>query len=117
MTPADAADAMRQGSWIVWEPGDGTRYVLTLVRTENLEHLVCTNLGWTVPLPRSGPRAYDTWLLRWPPAAAGCWAGVRPILVALGAAAGPHEYDPLDAEREVAFEALRAAQDHYRSLG
>lgn len=99
-TPERAAAALRAGRQIDYQPGDGTRYDCLLVGREH-DHrrwLLIENLGGAI-LPLN--RAYTaTSYAVCKTAPVGCWAGLRPLLAALGHAMGDPVYNRVDAHFE-----------------
>ncbi len=84
----DAATLLRQGRTIAWEPGEGTRYVMALVRASSADWLCFFNVGQGM-VRLKGVHAdggVGTTLSDWVYSTApqGGWMGILPILVAGG---------------------------------
>lgn len=119
----DAAYRLECGSTVEWEPGDGTRYVLALIRADAAPWLCFLNLskygrgGGMLRLTKPEPDRFlgGTDVGDWcnSTAPVGGWMGVLPLLIAGGFATAPARVEGLDlwayaSRREAAYRAANS---------
>lgn len=99
--PMQAAQMLREGRIVDYEPGDGTRYDLRLMQVASFEYvLLMLNFGCFVKQPRDDDPIGAN---RWTTSSAypsGVWMGMRPLLAALGWAKGPTSILQTDQSEE-----------------
>lgn len=100
--PVEAARLLREGHVVSYMPGDATRYECVLLQVPGApapRFLGLANFGIILPQPFEDGRRVG--LAHWAHAIPrGSWAGLRPLLAALGWAHGDAVYDPDDSSRE-----------------
>lgn len=97
---AEAAERLKEGTVVDWQPGDGTRYecALFIDAARSRQFLLLLNFGYMLAKDNNGPHSHlGMWAHKIP---WGFWAGMRPLLAALGWAAGEPVYDHRDALKE-----------------
>jgi hypothetical protein len=91
---------------VAWQPGDMTRYECGLLGEDDHQYLVVVNLRAVLPLPPQGVHFPVSWWVQVARLPRGTWAGLRPLLAALGAAPETGDYAAThEADQAAEFDA------------
>ena len=113
-----AAELLEKGETVDWMPGDGTRYCLAMLRADNRNWLCFLNIGPGILRLREDATTTAADYVG-STAPQGGWRGIRPLLVALGAARPPSGEVALDrllVSDQRAEERARADRPHQSPL-
>lgn len=115
---AAAAALLTTGATVDWIPGDGTRYTLATLHADDRDWLCFLNIGpGMLRLRMDATTTVQDYTISTAPV--GGWRGIRPLLVALGAARPPNgemATDRLLVSDQRAEERARAENPHRSPL-